>query len=113
MSASGLNEAELLVVGLLLVLVTAGVLAMARRPAQAQASSMPPLGGTLEQQMAEWDRRLATVPQHADLRSISDRLHAVERTCDVVRAEVGGMKDAVARVERMTNMLLEQQLGEK
>ena len=98
-----MSFAEALVVSLLVGLLLLGLVVLWRVAPARQAFNASAM-------MAEWDRRVRDMPQHADLRSISDRLATVERVCDVVRAEMSGMKDAVGRVERMTNMLLQQHL---
>ena len=90
-------------VGLLSGLLGIGLIALWRF---APAVSQAPVNGSA--MMADWDRRVRDMPQHADLRSISDRLATVERVCDVVRAEISGVKDAVGRIERLTNMLLKE-----
>ena len=95
-----MSVSEAIVVSLLVAMLLLGLAFMFRRQPGLAAAT------------ADWDRRVRDMPQHADLRAISERLSTVERVCDVVRAEVSGMKDAIGRVERTTNMLLAHQLKE-
>ena len=100
---SGVTAPELLLIGLFLLLLGCGLALLLWRPgARAEVSAAALL--------QDWDRRVANMPQHGDLRLLVERLATVERVCDVTRAEVGGVKDAMARVERTTNLLLAQQL---
>ena len=103
---AGLTVPELLILGLFTGLLGLGLALLVRRPAAGGTAFSP--AGLLQ----DWDRRVANMPQHADLRSILDRLGTVERVCDVVRAEMSGVKDAVGRVEKLTNLLLEHHLDD-
>ena len=93
----------MLVVALLAALLMLGVVALWRYAPVAPRNDSA-------SRLADWDRRVRDMPQHADLRSISDRLTTVERVCDVVRSEMSGVKEAVGRIERLTNMLIAEQI---
>ena len=100
------ETAQLLaVVSMGLLLLTGIVLLFLRRP---------PTASETEHALRNWQQVVRSLPQHSDLRTMGDRLGSVERLVEGLRAEIGGVKDAVMRTERMTNMLIEQRLeGQK
>ena len=99
MGGGSMSVAELVVVGLMTGMLVIGLVMLARRPVAVPQPSP-----------SEWQLRLASMPQPADLQAIGARLTAVERLCDVVRAEMSGVKDAMNRVERTTDLLLKRQM---
>jgi tetrahydromethanopterin S-methyltransferase subunit G len=55
--------------------------------------------------------RLKAMPEHADLESLNLRLGRVERNVDVVAAELRGVRESIARVERDLHLLIKHHLG--
>jgi hypothetical protein len=64
--------------------------------------------------IADMSRRMEGVevqmrqsPTHADMAKLSDRLSVVERGVAVGNAELGGIRDGMARIERDLNLLVQ------
>jgi hypothetical protein len=52
---------------------------------------------SLSTRLREVERQMDTVPTHADLRAVNDRLGATERGVAVATAEIKGVREAVDR----------------
>jgi len=68
----------------------------------------------LEQRVDAMEDRMQRGPNQQDLNAMSIRLADVERGVGVMGATLGGVRDAMTRVEHMTDLLLKSSLqGEK
>ena len=96
------ETAQLLAVGAMGLLLLTGIVLLFLRPPRPVSDP--------EHALRNWQQMVSSLPQHSDLRLMGDRLAAVERVIEGLRAEIGGVKDAVMRTERMTNIIIEQKL---
>ena len=62
---------------------------------------------SLSTRLREVERQMDTVPTHADLRAVGERLGATERGLAVVAAEVKGAREAVERNAVDTRLILQ------
>lgn len=70
--------------------------------------------GGLSDRLERVEAQMAAGPSHADIRALSERVGAVERQVDVVGAELRGVRDGVARIERDLILLVQHHLrGER
>ncbi len=69
----------------------------------AKSSDITALSGRLE----KVERQMDTVPTHADLRAINDRMGATERGVAVVASEIQGVRQAVERNAVDTRLILQ------
>lgn len=67
--------------------------------------------GGIQARIDEIETRVRSLPNHDDLRRISERLGSVERGVDVVATEVRGLRDGISRVEQTATMLLNNALA--
>jgi hypothetical protein len=95
------ETAQLLAVVSMGVLLLTGIVLLFLRRAPASEH---------EHELRNWQQMVSGLPQHSDLRVMGDRLAAMERAVEGMRAEIGGVKDAILRTERMTNIIIEQKL---
>ena len=65
----------------------------------------------LGERMDGIERRLRDTPTHEDVRALGARLAAVESASAAVSAEVRGVREGVARVERDLHLLIQHELG--
>lgn len=62
--------------------------------------------------MTAMEQRLATMPNHEDLRALQGRIGALEREVAVVGERLGGVTEILKRVEHQTQLLVHHQLRE-
>lgn len=78
---------------------------------------MEEMKGQIEEargQIAGVEKRLANMPDHADVRALDQRVAGVERGVAVVDAKLTGVVQGVGRVEHMVDLLVKHQMeGEK
>lgn len=65
----------------------------------------------LEQRVDAVEERVSRGPNHQDLTAMSLRLAEVERGVGVMSANLTGVREGVARVEHMTDLLVQTQLN--
>lgn len=64
----------------------------------------------MDQRLQAAEQKLATAPNHADLRTILDRLAQGQGKFDVMAARMDGIGNMVGRVENQVDMLVRAQL---
>ena len=62
--------------------------------------------GSLSMRLTDVEKRLEQMPTHQDIAGLGTRLGAVEQGVAVARAEIGGVRDGVSRVEHMMGLLI-------
>lgn len=67
---------------------------------------------TLTGRTTAMEQRLATMPNHEDLRALQGRIGALEREVAVVGERLGGVTEILKRVEHQTQLLVHHQLRE-
>jgi hypothetical protein len=98
---------EFVMIWLLAIFVVATLLLAFRRPQPARQ------GGGQDAATQILEARLAALPQAREYQAIVERVALVERLCDVLRAEIVGVKEGVARTEAGVNRLMQHQLDKE
>jgi predicted nucleic acid-binding Zn-ribbon protein len=61
----------------------------------------------MSRRMEGIETQMRQSPTHADMAKLSERLSTVERGVAVGNAELGGLRDGMARIERDLNLLVQ------
>lgn len=61
----------------------------------------------MSRRMEGVEAQMRNAPTHADITKLSERLSIVERGVAVGNAELGGIRDGMARIERDLNLLVQ------
>lgn len=61
----------------------------------------------MSRRMEAIEAQMRQAPTHADMAKLSDRLSVVERGVAVGNAELSGIRDGMARIERDLNLLVQ------
>lgn len=61
----------------------------------------------MSRRMEGIEAQMRLAPSHADITKLSERLSTVERGVAVGNAELGGLRDGMARIERDLNLLVQ------
>lgn len=67
--------------------------------------------GVLNDRLQEVEERIANLPHHDDVRVLSDRVAETEKGVAVVGEQVRTVAAGVTRLERMTELLVQHQIG--
>ena len=90
--------------------IIGGVLLILFRQALAKDFTPASSHAALEKRVVEVEQRLALIPTHADMKAVTDRVASVERGVAVVQTSIDGVRESIARVEHMTDLLVKHQL---
>jgi hypothetical protein len=104
------------VIGVITVLL-GGVMLYVRQKLDgvfARSSEVASMREALEGRMETMERKMATMPDHADVRALGARMSNVESGVAVLGAQINGLAEGVRRVEHMVDLLVKHQMdGDK
>lgn len=76
----------------------------------ARSSELVDMRDDMEGRMEAMERRLANMPDHADVRALGTRMSNVESSVAVLGAEIRGLTVGIGRIEHMVDLLVKHQM---